>query len=61
MAHQPQDLDPICAIPMVNPDPIGIISQVAEWPTSKEFSGANPLLDEWVLLARALADLITYL
>jgi hypothetical protein len=44
---------------MAHGDAVSVVTQVSEWPTSKEMAGANPLLDEWVLLARAIADMIT--
>ena len=46
------------ALTMGNPDTTSVIAQVAEWPTSQEMATANPLLDEWIMLARAIADMI---
>jgi hypothetical protein len=43
---------------MGNPDTTSVIAQVAEWPTSEEMATVNPLLDEWVLMARTITDMI---
>jgi hypothetical protein len=35
-----------------------LLEQVAALATSAEYVDANPLLDEWIMLARAIADVM---
>jgi hypothetical protein len=46
---------------MVHTPAIGLITEAASLLTSKEHPASNPLLDEWIMLARAMCDLITNL
>jgi hypothetical protein len=58
-----QVIHPRMQVPLkhVSSDAIGLLYQAAAITTSQEQPGANPMLDEWVLLARALLDVITTL
>lgn len=42
----------------ITSDAIGMLHKAATLPTSQECPSANSMLDEWVLLARALCDVI---
>lgn len=45
-------------IMMVNGDRAGLLSEVASLTLSTEHPTANPMLDEWIRLARALIELM---
>lgn len=44
---------------MVHASHLGLLTQVSQLATSSEYPRANPMLDEWIKLARALVDVIT--
>lgn len=43
---------------MVTTNSAALVTQVAALTTSTEHAGANPMLDEWIMLARALLDVM---
>jgi hypothetical protein len=44
---------------VIGSEAFGLIVQVADLATSEEHPTADPMLDEWIKLARAMLDVIT--